>query len=120
MIVVLRPDFRSLVNRVFAVSSDNEEIPLQVEFPLRASISVAELEELYGVRLEVPGSLTLDEAVRSLLKNKTPLVGSTVRFREIALHVRELTAQGSIATVGMIILPEAADGEPAAATKPKQ
>lgn len=116
VIVVLRPDVRSLVNRVFTVGSDDEELPVQFEFPLRASISVAELEELYGIRLEVSGSLTLDEAVRSLLKNKPVRVGSTVRFREIALHVRELTAQGGIAMVGMIILPQA-DGEPTAATK---
>jgi potassium/hydrogen antiporter len=113
VIVVLRPDIRPLVNRVFTANADDEELPSQFEFPLRASISVAELEDLYGLRLDIPGSLTLDEAVRDLLKSEPVRVGAAVRFPEIALLVRELTPQGRIATVGMIILPQAEENSSA-------
>jgi cell volume regulation protein A len=106
VIVVLHPDVRPLVNRVFASGTALEELPLELEFPLRPSISVAELEEFYGVRLNVPSSLTLDEAIRRLLGKGGTHVGSVVRFQEIALHVRELTSTGAVASVGMVVLPQ--------------
>lgn len=113
VIVVLRPDVRPLVNRVFASGAARDELPVQIEFPLRPSISVGELEELYSVRLNVPAALTLDEAIRQLLGNEQTRVGSVVRFQEIALHVRELTPDGCVASLGMVILPQNGDSSPA-------
>jgi hypothetical protein len=75
---------------------------------------VGELEEFYGVRLEVPASLTLDEAVRQLLGPSRTRVGSVVRFREIALHVRGLTSEGCVASLGMVILPQEGELPPPA------
>ncbi len=109
VIVVLRPEVRPLVNRVFANGTAEDELPFELEFLLRPSISVGELEEFYGVRLNVPASLTLDEAVRHLLGPSKTRVGSVVRFQEIALHVRGLTPDGCVASLGMVILPQSGE-----------
>ena len=105
VIVVLRPDVRPLVNRVFASGALDEELPVQLEFPLRASISVGELEDLYDIRMNLPASLTLDEAIRQLLGIRPPRVGDVVPFQRISLNVRETAPDGRIVSVGMIILP---------------
>lgn len=104
VIVVLQPDVRPLVNRIFSRGDDQEQLPSQLEFPLRASISVGELEELYGISLDLPASKTLDEAIRHRLGNQPARVGNVVRFREIALSIRELGPNGFISSVGMVIL----------------
>lgn len=104
VIVVLQPDVRPLVNRIFSRGDDREQLPLQFEFPLRASVSVGELEELYGISLDLPASKTLDEAVRHRLGNQPARVGNVVRFREIALSIRELAPNGTVSSVGMVIL----------------
>ena len=112
VIVVLQPDVRPLVNRIFSRGDDQEQLPLQFEFPLRASVSVGELEELYGISLDLPASKTLDEAVRHRLGSQPARVGNVVRFREIALSIRELAPNGSVSSVGMVILSPPNDASP--------
>lgn len=104
VIIVLRPDVGALVNQVFAPVEAREVVPAQLEFPLRASISVGELEEFYGFSLNAPATDTLDTAIRRALEPDTPRVGSLVRFAEIALHVREVDRNGTITQVGMVVL----------------
>lgn len=104
VIVVLQPEVRPLVNRIFSRGDDQEQLPSRFEFPLRASVSVGELEELYGISLDLPASKTLDEAIRHRLGNQPARVGTVVRFREIALSIRELGPNGFISSVGMVIL----------------
>ncbi|MCE9607621.1 MAG: potassium/proton antiporter [Planctomycetia bacterium] len=104
VIIVLRPGVGALVNQVFARVEAREELPVRLEFPLRASISVGELEEFYGFSLDAPPTDTLDAAIRRILGDEPPRVGSIVRFQEIALHVRELNRAGTITQVGMVVL----------------
>lgn len=104
VILVLKPGVGALVNQVFARVEARETLPVQLEFPLRASISVGELEEFYGFSLNVPPTDTLDQAIRRALGNEEVRVGSIVRFPQIALHVRELNAAGTITQVGMVVL----------------
>jgi len=106
VIVVHRPEVRPLVNRVFASGGVPEALPAELEFPLRPGISVGELEEFYGVRLNVPSALTLAEAIPQLLGNDRTAVGSIVRFQDIALRVRELSPDGRVTSIGMTILPQ--------------
>jgi cell volume regulation protein A len=114
VILVLRPGTRPLVNQVFGASaSDRGNLPVELEFPLRASTTVGVLEELYGVKLNAPPQATLDEAVRQQLGGKVE-IGSAVHYGQIALRVRELAPGGSIEEVGLLILPE--DSAPAQST----
>jgi len=103
--LVLKPETRPLVDRVFAPRMlYDQELPSMLEFPLRASITVGELEEFYGIKMHAKSTNTLDEAVRERLGTESPTLESMVHFGEIALHVRELNADGTITLVGMVIL----------------
>jgi cell volume regulation protein A len=103
VILVLRSGTRPLVDRVFARSKAiSGELPPAMEFPLRGSITVEELEGCYGIRMRSPAKSTLDEAIRAQLMEDTK-VGSTVRFDQIVLRVREMSAAGTIEQVGMTI-----------------
>jgi cell volume regulation protein A len=107
VIVVLRPGTRPLVNRVFArVVSPRDELPQLLEFPLRGSIRVGELEEFYGIKMNSPASITLDDAIRERYGSRPVQLDGIVRFGAIALHVRELDPDGKVSQVGMVILPQ--------------
>jgi len=109
VILVLSPAARPLVNKVFASKiHEREELPPLLEFPLRATTTVRELEEFYGIKMDAKADATLDEAVRHRLGKDNAKVGSMVRFGQIALHVRGLTGSGIIDRVGMTILPNSA------------
>ncbi|MBX3438671.1 MAG: potassium/proton antiporter [Planctomycetaceae bacterium] len=107
VIIVLRPGTRPLVDQVFARQvAQRAPIPVEIEFPLRASITVGELEDFYAIKMNAPRSSTLDEAVRQHLDGQPLSTSSIARFGEISLHVRELTAEGTVQQVGMVVLPQ--------------
>jgi cell volume regulation protein A len=105
VVVVLRPDTRPLVNKVFARGNEEtSELPVQLEFPLRASITVSEMEDLYGIPLKAPAKSTLDEYLRSQLPGDQLRAGAAVVCRPIVLYVRGINSRGLIERVGMVIL----------------
>lgn len=104
--VVLRPGTMRLVNKLFASAETRpEEIPASVEFPLRGSITVGELEEFYGIQMQAPAGCTLDQALRERLGPEGTKAGGCVTFGPITLYVRDLSDGGTIEQVGMVILP---------------
>jgi len=108
VILVLRPGTRPLVNQIFGRSDDQRGvIPESLEFPLRASVTCAELHELYGILLEESPQTTLEKLFRLHFSPEKPVVGSELRLRPLRLCVRGLKPDGSIDLVGMSILPEA-------------
>jgi potassium/hydrogen antiporter len=107
VILVLRPGTRLLVDRVFARHlSPREELPALLEFPLRGSITVRELEDFYGICMEAPRQCTLDQAIRRRLNSDELAVGRMVEFGQIALRVHEVSPSGLVEQVGMVILPQ--------------
>jgi potassium/hydrogen antiporter len=100
--VVLRPEARILVDRVFSRGFIvPEDLPPLIEFPLMGSTTVDDLWEFYGIRLGVPGHKTLDEVIRERAgDNLAP--GSTLFVDELTIHVREIV-DGRITTVGLAI-----------------
>jgi cell volume regulation protein A len=113
VIVVLRPETRPLVNRIFGSGGGQREaLPALMEFPLRATTTVGELEEMYGIQMKSPPELTLADAIRTRLGAEAPFSGKVVRFGQIALRVREFTPTGRIAQVSMLILAEESEEEP--------
>lgn len=111
VILVLRPEMRPIVDRVFSVAGpEAKQLPEQIEFPLRPSTTVRELEEVYGIQLDAPGDSTLDAAIVQRLGTGQPLQDRVVRFGQIALHVRKLNSAGAIEQIGMLICVEPEPG----------
>lgn len=107
VILVLRPGLKALVNQVFGRNSEARgSIPETIEFPLRGSTTVGELQEFYSIDMQAPGGMTLAEAIRQRCDNQRPAVGNTVDFDRLRLRVLQLNGDGLIETVGMSILPE--------------
>jgi potassium/hydrogen antiporter len=99
--LVLRPDTRLLVDRIFSPRLSGKALPTLVEFPLTGSTTVEELWEFYGIRLGMPGEKTLDAVIRDRLGDSLA-VGSTLMVDEVTLHVREIL-DGRVEAVGLAI-----------------
>ena len=74
VIVVLRPATRQLVDQAFANRADTNVDELAgLEFPLRGTTTVAELEDMYGIVMDTARELTLDKAIRKQLGDSLAL-----------------------------------------------
>ncbi|SMP64227.1 potassium/proton antiporter, CPA1 family [Neorhodopirellula lusitana] len=102
--VVLRLEVRAMVDRIFSQrSQNNDALPAALEFPLRGSIRVSDLEQFYGLVLDENKDATLDELTRARLGPDGLALGAVVHFDQVDLHVREISAEGIIEFVGMTI-----------------
>jgi potassium/hydrogen antiporter len=102
--VVLRPETRVLVDRVFSREPAGQvELPALVEFPLIGTATVEELREFYGIRLGEPDEMTLDALLRERLGGELRR-HSMLKVGEATLHVREIV-DGTITSVGIVISP---------------
>jgi potassium/hydrogen antiporter len=100
--VVLRPEVRPLVDRVFSQGGAvAEALPVLVEFPLMGTATVEELWEFYGIRLGMPGSMTLDEVIRERFGDDVR-PGQMLEIGGVTLHVREIV-EGRITTIGLAL-----------------
>ncbi|EMI54309.1 potassium/proton antiporter [Rhodopirellula sallentina] len=107
IIVVLRPKIRAMVDRVFACDDCSPaSLPVQMEFPLRGSIMIRDLEQCYGLTLGGNPNASLSNWMREQLSTDELKEGATVRNEQLAFHIRELTEDGSIENVGMTLLPQ--------------
>jgi cell volume regulation protein A len=104
VVVILRPERRGLVDRVFAAAHQLEPLPFRIEFPLRATTTVGEMADMYGISLGRQRDQSLDEVVRQLL-GRAPLVGDVCRVDQIDLRVRRVSADSRIEEVGMLLRP---------------
>lgn len=106
VIVVLRLEVRAVVDRIFSHQSQiTNALPEAIEFPLRGSIRVGELEQFYGLFLDENKNATLDEIIRDRLGPERVKPRAVVGFDQVALHVRGLSSEGTIELVGMTIAP---------------
>jgi cell volume regulation protein A len=100
VILVVRPGVKPLVDRVFAEEAEAWTEP--VEFGLRASARVGELEDCYGVELGADRSWTLDELVRARL-GRRPRLGDRVVLGPLELRVRAVDGAGVVERVGLVV-----------------
>ena len=115
VIVVLRPTVRPLVDRIFAGREHeavSAELPTALEFPLKGSTKVGELEQFYDIKISGNADDTLDQWIRQQADKQTVTTGFTVPCDRIELRVRGLTTDGQIEHVGMTILPEKKEQTP--------
>ena len=100
--VLLRPAVRDLVEHVFADSGGDGWQPTPaMEFPLRGTTRVGEVEEFYGIRIDAPAGDTLDEYLRTAL-GRRPARGDTLVSGPLTFVIRELV-EDRIETVGLLI-----------------
>jgi cell volume regulation protein A len=101
VMVVLSSGVRPLVEQVFGDRSDpTVDLPLEMEFPLRGTTLVRELEETYDIQMNAPATHTLDATLRKRLDGKVH-PGAAVDFGPIRLRVRRIAADNSIEQVGL-------------------
>ncbi|QEG39279.1 potassium/proton antiporter [Roseimaritima ulvae] len=114
VVVVLRPASRSMVDQVFSGEPHNRgELPQGIEFPLRGSIQVKDLERFYGITL-CEDSGTLASFIRQRLGKAEVKVDAFVRCPPVAFRILELSDGGTIETLGMSIerVPEPENATP--------
>lgn len=101
LFVVLRPETRVFVDRVFAQANDDtsEELPI-TELRLRGATTVAALQGSYGINLGENGDASLAELI-ALTLNRTPVLDDSIELAGVTLWVRDIIGQ-RIATVGLI------------------
>jgi cell volume regulation protein A len=100
--VLLRPAVRALVEHVFGPAGEEPWLPVAaVEFPLRGTTRLGEVEEFYGIRIEAPADQTLDEYLSARL-GRPPAVGDRLASPPVTFTIRELS-DDRIETVGLEI-----------------
>lgn len=103
--VVLRSDTRPAVDRIFGRDRQlRAEVLPRLEVPLRGSITAGELNEFYGIRLEVPEDVTLDLLLRERLVEDKVAPGMRLILGDVVLSVREVEKDGRIEQVGIAVL----------------
>jgi cell volume regulation protein A len=108
VILVLRAETQPLVNQIFRRTDARGEIPLALEFPLRASTTVGAIEDLYGIPVEEGPDVTLAAAVQTRLDGRPPAADEIVRIGPLLLRILSVSSSGTLEMVGMSVL----TGEP--------
>ena len=102
--VLMRPAVRALVEHVFGGAEGDAWLPVAaVEFPLRGTTRIGEVEEFYGIHIDAPEDQTLDEFLRARL-GREPALGDRLASSPLTFTVRE-QAEGRVETVGLVIDP---------------
>ena len=100
--VLLRPDTRPLVDRVFAPATEDEDWATEdVRFPLRGSATFRDLEEFYGIMSPGPPEQTLDEFLRDRLGSDLA-PGARVELDRLTLLIRSLDGD-AVETVELLL-----------------
>jgi len=108
VILVMRPDVRPMVDRVFARQRHDIEkvaLPTTLEFPLRGTIKVGELESFYDIHLGGRSEHTIDQWLQARVHKKPITIGHSESTEDVCLTVRAVGSEGQVEFVGMRILP---------------
>jgi len=101
--VVMRPDVRLLADSIFSSGeSAPEKLPVMVEFPLDGGTTAGQLWTSYGISLDRPANLTLDQIFQQELGSRIRK-GSLLEMGKVSLHVRGF-ANGRVTSVGVVLL----------------
>ncbi|MEW4486638.1 potassium/proton antiporter [Thalassoglobus sp. JC818] len=102
-IVVLRPERRAIVNHIFAPRDAIVEIPAAFEFPIRPTTTLRNLNDFYGITLDGPLDITLEEVLKKELGIDHVLPGNVVQLGPLSFRIRSIDRTGGIEAVGMTI-----------------
>ena len=101
LFVVLRPEVRTLVDRVFSQVTEavSEELP-RTELRLKGTTTVEDLRNSYGIHLSAEDGINLNEILRLQFEGDVA-VDSDIVLDGLTLRVIEMVGQ-RIATVGLL------------------
>ncbi len=108
VIVVLRPSVRKLVDRLFCRSTDvatDSSQEFLVEFPIRATVTIQEFEQLYDLHLSGPAEMTLAQWIKQRLAPTKPSLGKFVIHDLVSLRITQLTEDGEISQIAICFIP---------------
>jgi potassium/hydrogen antiporter len=105
VILVLRPNTRTLVNRVFSPKGEHDDVLPSIEFPLRAGTKLRELVEIYELSLDGPPECTLIDAMHHHL-GRPPKLGDTVSYGTTTLRVDRVSPEGAVEIIAITVLTE--------------
>lgn len=105
VILVLRPNMRTLVNRVFAPKGEHDDKLASLEFPLRAGTKLREIVEVYQLTLDGPPDCTLVDCISQQFGRPARL-GDKVSFGTLTLRVDRVSPEGVVEIVAMSVLTE--------------
>lgn len=105
VILVLRPNMRTLVNRVFAPKGEHDDELASLEFPLRAGTKLREIVEVYQLTLDGPPDCTLVDCISRQLGRPAKL-GDKVSYGTLTLRVDRVSPEGVVEIVAMSVLTE--------------
>lgn len=102
LFIVLRPEARPFVDRVFseAVEAERNDLP-QTELRLKGTTSVEHIRSSYGIHFNAADYQTLDTLLKQGLE-EDPVVDACVELDGITLCIRDMVGE-RVATVGLII-----------------
>jgi potassium/hydrogen antiporter len=101
--VVLKPEVRSVVDRIFARGRDAQQrVPELVEFPLQGATTAGDIADFYGIDLGVPPEHTLADLLRERLANDQLVPGAAIDVGGVRLVVRQVE-EGRIEQVSLAI-----------------
>jgi cell volume regulation protein A len=109
VIVVVHRSVRHAVDRVFSRSHLPGPVvpwPEHIEFPLRGSVKLSDLQESYGVDLTGEPGVTLGQWLRMQVPDRELIAGTIVHSGRVKFSVRDLDATGGVVLVGMAFLKE--------------
>lgn len=102
LFVVLRPETRPFVDRVFAEDGKSAlvDLPPQ-ELMLKGSTRIMDIRNSYGIELPAGDQVTLDELLRSQLKDQLEL-NAALLLKGLQIRVRGLIGE-RVATAGLCV-----------------
>jgi cell volume regulation protein A len=92
--VVLRPDVRPLVNRVFSRDAEHEEVPPSAAFVVFGSTTVGDLQEFYGIEVDAPPAWSVARLIQEQIRGRRVREGDRLSLGSIVLYVREIGDRG--------------------------
>lgn len=107
--VILRPELRPLVERVFGEEPVDRQLIQMGEFPMPGSARVADIREYYGIEIDAPGSMTLAQLLRKRLRDGGCRPGARLRVGNVVLVVHEVTRGGDAELVGLDVTTAASE-----------
>ena len=109
--VVLRPEVRAIVDRVFASGDAGEQkVPELLEFPLQGNTTAGDVTDFYGIDLHVAPDRSLADLLVERCGARALDPGTSLDVGGVRLVVRAVEG-GRIEQVGIAILPSATPDE---------
>lgn len=113
LFIVTKPDVRGFIDQVLSGRAESAQALADGELRLKGYTKVEDVQHSYGIDLQLPAGLSLDDALRQALPGQ-PELGSKALCGQVELQVCEMVG-ARISTVAVWPLPQQEQAEASAA-----